>query len=306
MSASYWLRLTIQCLNSFLLVHLLFRAILGLCTARLIRVSTVIPPRWGVWLILSARCLPLIGGLFAALALVAPSYLALEPAIQAEELSPLAIVFALCAVWVLSAPLIRAAKAMQQSAGLDFAGPEPRVAVAGLLRPRVLFSRAAVELLSNREFEAVMAHERAHQRSRDNLKRLALLCLPDVMPLVRGSDRLQRACWRLMEWAADDDAAAGDAARALDLAEALIIFARSGHSAHRYPLATSLIEDTDELAVRVNRLLRPRDAEFRPSQWLPVLLPTGFGALATVSLAALSVATTKLAMVHRALEILTR
>lgn len=52
---------------------------------------------------------------------------------------------------------------------------------AGLLRPRIYLSRGTVAQLSDRELEAVVAHEHHHLRSRDPLRLLVLQTLADAL-----------------------------------------------------------------------------------------------------------------------------
>jgi hypothetical protein len=60
---------------------------------------------------------------------------------------------------------------------------------------------------------------------------------------------------RFAEWAADDDAVAGDSVRSLSLAAALVRVARLGPSPRPSPFVTALLDESFDLSARVERLL---------------------------------------------------
>ena len=102
---------------------------------------------------------------------------------------------------------------------------------------------------------AALRHEEAHRVSRDNLKRLLLLLAPGLLPGFHGFGAIERGWARFTEWAADDEAVAGDAHRSLSLAAALVRIARMGGTLSPSPLATSFLGDSREISARVDRLL---------------------------------------------------
>jgi beta-lactamase regulating signal transducer with metallopeptidase domain len=68
------------------------------------------------------------------------------------------------------------------------AGSDRTAFCAGLLRPRVYVTIATAEQLNTNELDAVLAHEAAHARRRDPLRRLLTRAAADVMfwfPLLR-------------------------------------------------------------------------------------------------------------------------
>ena len=134
---------------------------------------------------------------------------------------------------------------VRQSAGL---------ALSGILRPRLLISERAIAELSSDQLTVALRHEDAHRASRDNLKRLLILLSPTIVPGIRA---LEVAWAKYAEMAADDQAAAGNAERAVALAEALLLVARQQSGIGLPTLVASLIDSPDDLAVRVRRLLRP-------------------------------------------------
>ena len=111
------------------------------------------------------------------------------------------------------------------------------------------------------QLAAALRHEEAHRISRDNLKRLLLLLAPGLLPGLHGFGAIERGWARFSEWAADDDAVAGDAHRSLSLAAALVRVARMGGSAPVSPLTAAFLGDSREISARVDRLLSPAPPE---------------------------------------------
>lgn len=100
---------------------------------------------------------------------------------------------------------------------------DPLAFCAGLLRPRIYLSDGAVRSLSEAELEAVVAHERQHQRAHDPLRLLALRTLADALPLIPALRAMSSRHAVLIELAADDAAVAAIGSRAT-LASALLRF----------------------------------------------------------------------------------
>lgn len=100
---------------------------------------------------------------------------------------------------------------------------------AGLLRPRIYVSAAALKVLSPAELAAVVAHEAHHRASRDPLRILVARALADAfffLPVLRRiSDRYRQ----LAELAADE--AAAQAGQTPALASALLRFGERGREA---------------------------------------------------------------------------
>jgi hypothetical protein len=104
----------------------------------------------------------------------------------------------------------------------------PLAFCAGYLRPGVYISRRTLEVLSDEELEAVLAHEQHHRRVRDPLRfafaRIvgqALFFLPVLRPL---GDRYRMVA----ELNADDAAVRASAGEKGPLAAAMLAFDRSG------------------------------------------------------------------------------
>jgi hypothetical protein len=128
----------------------------------------------------------------------------------------------------------------------------------------------------------MLAHETAHVRARDNLKRFVLEVCADAMAFT-PSGRRSRSDWiAASEDAADDAAAGGDAARALDLASALIKVAKLAPARGPAFIPSSALYRGEDIERRVRRLLRSRPAPERsqPGRWMLALSCGAVAALA--------------------------
>jgi len=168
-------------------------------------------------------------------------------------------------------------------------GQTPRVALVGLRRPFILISKSLLDDggLDPLALQVVLDHERSHATQCDNWKLLLLYCLPRLGLRWPGRKTWMQHWQSNAEWAADDDAVGGSRARALMLAEALVVLART-HTVVRQQIAcTYLICEDTELALRVERLLNRT-----PDRSLTQLYKTGlvlsFAALCVVAVLAAS------------------
>jgi Zn-dependent protease with chaperone function len=154
---------------------------------------------------------------------------------------------------------------------------EAHAFVLGFLRPRVYVSHGLLGRADPRSLEAVLAHERAHVRRREPLRRLAAsVALALHLPGVSGA--VARALRAAEEASADAEAARalGDGVR---VAEALVRFARLRLAA---PLAAGF--EADALEARVREVLASPPRSERPGAgWL---LAAAGAALATALAAA--------------------
>jgi hypothetical protein len=225
-----------------------------------------------------------LGPFFAAallsLAFTMPSFLLLEPRSSSEPIGLVAGLLAVACLALLAVGAVRAWFAMARASralglwlrdsslmgGPDgvpvFAvGPDaPVLTVAGVFRPQVLVSQAALSALTKAEMDACLSHERAHVRRFDNLKKLLLLLSP--FPAMRD---LERAWTEAAEIEADD-AAVSSQEGALDLASALLKLSRM--SLHPLlPLTSGMAHGPADLVrTRVERLFAWREVPRRRSQ----------------------------------------
>lgn len=159
----------------------------------------------------------------------------------------------------------------------------PVVAIVGLVLPRLFVARNVLEACSPEELDAVLAHEQAHARQHDNLRRLALAAAPDVLGLCGGGRRLDEAWKQATEFAADE-AAAREPNGGLHLASALVKVARLA-TGPLDPVPASALYQGEPIAERVRRLVDP-PATSEARSWPP--LARGVACAACVGAALLS------------------
>ncbi len=320
----YLLRLLCLCCASFFVLNVAAGLFVRFSSKSAIRFAESRTPVRAARLLLGLRLLPLALAVLFVLGLCVPSYLWLEPTAASERVGLLGGVLGLlgAATWLIS--LARTAHSLFASlrhnrlcrlAGQEarFAGESspvvlvekeaPLLAMAGLFRPRLLISRSVLRNLSAEELDAALSHEHAHRTSRDNLKRLLIQLAPDIFPFLHPLRTLERTWSQFAEWAADDQATAGDSGRAVSLAAALVEVARMGAGPRLPFLSTSLLACDRDLAARVDRLLETRPVIPAPTrQAQPVLRIAGV--LLVGCLAALLASPATLAVVHELLELL--
>ena len=232
------------------------------------------------------RLLPTLVAFVLAVAFALPAFLRFEPGEADERPGTLFLVLASAGFLTLFAGAWRAGRDLRVTRRLRRAWlrggrplalpgspapavamshPFPVVCVVGVLRPRVFVADAVLLALSPRELCALLAHERAHLASLDNLRRL-LLRASAPLPWPSLAHGLERRWQDVSEEAADIRAGAG-----LDLASALVATARLAPPGSRLDLGAAAFHRGGAVARRVRRLCAP------PSG--PVEMPRG-GSLA--------------------------
>ena len=277
MTLSYLPRLLCVSLATFFLAHLALGLGVSLIARPAARLGERIRPHLAARWLLVLRLLPAAGAALIVVAICLPSYLWLEPEAPTERVGFGCLVVALLgtAMWGISlARGLRAAAGSRrflqrcQRAGRPARlpgnptetwivdGTAPLLALGGIVRPRLVISRGMVTALSPEQLAAALRHERAHRSAHDNLKRLCIFSMPGILPLAAGTRTLESGWRKFAEWAADDRAVAGSERRSCALAAALVRVARIAADPPQLSLASSLLGDTDQLAARVDRLLR--------------------------------------------------
>lgn len=219
---------------------------------------------------LGVRLLPLAGALLAAFALVLPAFLIHEPAQADERPGAVALLLAAAGLLLVGSLLRRAFYAWratrtvldqwEQSAqpvampnvpapAFGIAHPFPVVAVVGVIRPRLFVARSVLRALTPDELQAVLEHEAAHVRARDNVKRWLMACAPSIG--WRGTALALERAW---EDAAEHDADRG-ARGALDLASALVKTARMAPQGAHLRIPAAAFHGGGDVARRVEDLV---------------------------------------------------
>jgi len=299
MTLTYLGRLLCLAAAVFFLLNLALGVAVSLASPLAIRLAGHWRPRRAAPFLLLLRLLPGALAALVVLAVCVPSYLWLEPGAAAEYVgAPCLGAAALgAAIWLAS--LARVWEAVVRSNRLVRSGTT-QVAVAGILRPKLIVSPAVADVLTPDELAAVLAHERAHWSSRDNLKRLLVLLAPATLPFGAGFEHIESAWLRLAEWAADDDAVAGNPRRSLSLAAALVRVARL-QMEPAPPLATSLVGEPGDLEARVARLLSQTPVAELRGRRVPVVR-TGLAVAAAAAFGVAAAHPATLFTVHWLLE----
>jgi len=270
----YFARLALLSLAAFFIVHVAMGLLVTMLAPLVIRTSVRVSSDRAARRLWMLRLAPAGVAMFVVAVFCIPSYLWLEPD-SGEKVGWRCLTLAGLALGAWTISLSRAGHAWLDSRRylrdsfvrgretllLDAHAPVcltdhsgPPVALAGILRARVIVSRAAAAALSGGQLDAALRHERAHADSRDNLKRLAMLLAPSLLSR-RTTAAIEQAWARAAEWAADDRAAEGDPRRALALAEALVRISHLKQDAFVPRIVTPLA--AENLQARVERLLAP-------------------------------------------------
>jgi Zn-dependent protease with chaperone function len=156
----------------------------------------------------------------------------------------------------------------------------PVMALVGVLRPRLLITRAVLEALTDEELRASVAHELGHRRAWDNLKRLAMRAAPDLLFATGAARALERRWAAAAEQAADRGVGDNDRERCA-LASALVKVARLTPPVSSIAEPISALVDGGDITARVQRLLddAPSPARPRSVRWLALTIPAAALAL---------------------------
>jgi Zn-dependent protease with chaperone function len=226
---------------------------------------------------LAVRLLPAGVSIGIVLALVLPAFAWLEPAGSAargERLGLTGLLLALGGGAVLAASLTRGLAAVLSTrrrmkilhggaARTSPAGHAPlfvsdspvaSVVLDGLLRPRVFVSRSVVDRLSAEELDRAIAHELAHHRAHDNIKRRLLAFAPDLVSHSRLARTLEEAWKHAAELEADAAACRGGDSEAVTLASALLKVVRLNGGRRQLDLGRAAFHDDAPVADRILRL----------------------------------------------------
>jgi hypothetical protein len=226
--------------------------------------------------LLLLRFWPSASALIVTFALFVPAHLGLEP-LNADErygAIPLMLAAAGLGLWAYSAfKVARLALASVRFAVLArqhlLDSGDSRfveipvlqgIALAGVMRPRVLIGARARLVLTEAELDVAIAHELAHRSAWDNFTRVMFFCTPDVFGFTPAARRLERLWEAEAECLADARAVRGDSSRALMLASALVKVAQlaAGQSDTSYAPGWSTFHHAALLETRVRLLVADR------------------------------------------------
>jgi Zn-dependent protease with chaperone function len=229
-------------------------------------------------LIFALRVFPPVIAVVCACALLAPAYIAHEPRRAVEpvslKLGVLAMMSAaglLLALWrgvaacVATRRLIKDWLGVAEPVSFDqipipayrLRHQFPVIAIVGALRPKLFIADHLFQSLTREEMAAAIAHEGGHLAARDNLKRAALRACRDALTIFPCGAGLDREWTEASESAADEYAARGGRAVALDLASALVKIARLVPEGVKPTMPASALligDDAGGIAQRVRRL----------------------------------------------------
>ena len=258
---------------------------------------------------LGLRLFPAAASTWLLSAVFIPSYWLFEPRDGAEGFQGLLTTVAVVAFAAVAAALVRGAMAwtrasqrasrwMHVAHPIALAGASmpayridvdtPVMALVGVFKPRLFISRRVLSMLSDKELAASVAHEVGHRRAFDNLKRLALSGVPDLL-----SPRLARELEQRWAAAAERDADRS-AYAALDgearasarcaLASAIVKVARLVPPAGRIAEPISTLVDGTDIESRVRSLLDGQAPTPRPPRRRRIAV--GVAAIAAMAAAA--------------------
>jgi Zn-dependent protease with chaperone function len=276
--------------NELILTFAWFAAVNGLVSvatliaAGCFRDGIAADPRRARRLVL-ARLAPAGIATVAAGAVFLPGHVALEPATAVEWLGPWTLALGLCGIALVIRSAVRLGQTWQTSARLSRGAGRnvrrgrlrltevpllPGIALAGILRPRILIGSHVRTLLSGGELDAAVAHELAHQHAGDNFTRVLMHCAPDFLTGTPGAKRLEMLWTGEAECLADAAAVGGSPRRATRLASALVKIARLASATHEWSPEWSTLHHPPLLELRIRRLVSGAPARPGSSRWFHI------------------------------------
>lgn len=134
----------------------------------------------------------------------------------------------------------------------------PLMALAGIVRPRLIVARRLIDALTPEELAASLAHEAGHRRAWDNLKRLLMRAAPDFLFETKAARTLEHRWASAAEHTADRVAGRDSTDSRCALASALVKVARLTPPAPVLGEPISTFVGGGEIVSRVERLLDDR------------------------------------------------
>jgi beta-lactamase regulating signal transducer with metallopeptidase domain len=289
-TAPYLIRLICLSLETMLLVNLASSALVLGLFRKALRIAEKMNPRDAARLFLGLRLFPFAFSIFAVAFLCIPSYLKYEQNFEGERIGWFCLGISVCGATICLSPIIKGIRFFVQLNSIEnkcrllpqaspSMAPEiyicaevdgqarcPSMSLVGIVHPRLIVSQSLLNALSPKQLQAAILHERAHQASCDNLKRLITLVTPGILPFVGGLGALERRWEWFSELDADDQATERKADRSIALAEALVKAASLQTVQRRFSLSSALTPHDADLVLRVNRLVGNIASPFSPER----------------------------------------
>jgi hypothetical protein len=144
------------------------------------------------------------------------------------------------------------------------------ISLAGIWQPKIFIGSDALAALTPAELDLAIAHEMAHRRSKDNLKRFAMCCVPDLLGWTSVARQLEQQWQAEAECEADAHAVGRDGGRAVALASALVKVARLEGDGGFRPAspAFSAFHVPTLLELRVRRLVAESALPSAAGRWM--------------------------------------
>lgn len=319
----YLIRLLSLGLASFFLLNVGAGAILAALAPAAVRMAGRMDPRRAARFLFAIRLFPSAFSCLLVVALCVPSYIRLEPEAASESVGVFCLAAAVLGAVAWGISLFRGVRAIAGSAQFlrdcrrslsktslpgqvtpvwVVENPALVFALAGVIRPRFVISSEVLTVLSPYQLELALLHERAHNLSHDNFKRLLVILTPDPIPFVHPPRAIEQNRAKFTEWAADDEATGGDADRSLSLAATLVSVARAGAWPNPSPLLASFVNHSGaDLEARVDRLIEPAASQRTSLKSFSWLVNAAFAVIAC-AIVLLALNPPVLSFVHEILE----
>jgi beta-lactamase regulating signal transducer with metallopeptidase domain len=282
---------------------------------------TDIPARARAGRLATLRLLPPSVLAIVTIFFIFPLFLALEPVSDSEAVGPALLLVSLIGLGLAVRSFITALRIVLNTrrirrAWLPDAEPlqisnvkgiaayriesaQPIVALVGISRPSFVAAGIVVDACTENELANMVRHERTHLLAHDNLKRLLLACVPDVLSLTPYHRAIANAWHEAAEDAADDAATLGEPHARMELAALLLKVAGLAPSPTYASVTISPFIAAHGLERRVRRLVSDQlPTRARPSDHFAGAVLIGIALLASMML----FSSTARSIVHTAIE----
>ncbi|MGH9199906.1 MAG: M56 family metallopeptidase [Vicinamibacterales bacterium] len=268
---------------------------------------TKLPARARAGRLATLRLLPATVMALVTITFVFPLFLAMEPRHEFEEVGPALLIVGLVGVGLVVRAVVTAARTvaatrrirrrfLQNATPLTLTGvsgitsytiesTQPIVALVGIWRPAFVAARIVVEACTESELANMVRHERTHFIARDNLKRLLMACVPDLLAFTPYHRAIGTAWHDAAEDAADDAVTQSEPRARLELAQLLLKVANLAPSPSYVSATVSPFIDAHGLERRVRRLVTDQSEPLaKPSDHLAGAVLIGIALLVSTLL----------------------